>query len=58
MADIDVFVAGVLEALEMKKPHGKNGLIASADIMMRISWGIRWREKEKKPRENKIKTMY
>ncbi len=58
MADIDIFVADVLEALEMKKSTWEKWLDRLSGYYDARFQGTGWREKEKKFWEDKIKTMY
>ncbi|MFA5907083.1 MAG: response regulator [Desulfobacula sp.] len=58
MADIDLFVADVLEALEMKKSTWERWLDRLSGYYDTRFQGTGWRDKEKKFWEDKIKTMY
>ncbi len=58
MADIDVFVADVLEALEMKKSTWEKWLSRLSGYYDNRFQGTGWRDQEKKFWEEKIKTRY
>lgn len=58
MADIDVFVADVLEALEMKKSTWEKWLDRLSGYYDSRFQGTGWRDKEKKFWEEKIKSRY
>jgi DNA-binding NtrC family response regulator len=58
MADIDIFVADVLEAIEMKKSTWEKWLGRLGAFYDARFQGTDWRDKEKKFWEEKIKTKY
>ena len=58
MADIEVFVADVLKALEMKKSTWEKWLDRLGGFYDSRFQGTNWREKEKKFWEKKMKTRF
>ncbi len=58
MADIDLFVADVLEALEMKKSTWEKWLDRLSGYYDDRFKGTKWRDQEKKFWEQKIKARY